>query len=144
MKHKYLSIFLFLALLTGCTKEFERIGFEKINESQIVHFELIKKQKIEFWTDLEVEYIKPFSLLYEITILKNEDLVYEGICDCLDVDIEKNSTKKENNQNHSVKYEGRLKCNIEKLEPGKYKLIVNPIVKGKNFNLKNFAIILKK
>ncbi len=76
--------------------------------------------------------------------MKNEDLVYEGICDCLDVDIEKNSIKKENNQNHFVKYEGQLKCNIEKLEPGKYKLIVNPIVKGKDFNLKNFEIILKK
>ncbi len=143
MKKRILLLFSFI-LFVSCSKEISRIAFNENLDSEICYFELTEKQKIEVWTDLNIEYTEPFSLVYEIELLKDDEVLYEKICDSFDVDYKKKSLETQLNKKHSVKYQGRLKAKFGKLEKGNYKLLVKPIIKGKEFKLKKIDIFVAK
>ncbi len=144
MKHRYLLLFFVLMLLASCSKEVARITLnEQVTEGRC-EFRLAEKQAIELWTDLDIQYTEPFSLVYAITMLKDGKIVYEKYCDCFDVDRELFSVKKQINAKHSVKYQGRLNCTIPKADKGTYTLTVQSLLKGSEYKLKKVDIVIKK
>ncbi len=144
MKHKYLVLCFVLSLLVSCSSEVARIQFNKNLDSESCKVTITEKQKIELWTDLDIQYTDPFSLVYEIELLKDDKSIYEKICNAFDIDYEKFSVKTQVNKKHSIKYQGRLKSHFGELEKGSYTVVVKPVVKGKEFTLKKIDIFIAK
>ncbi|MCP4180507.1 MAG: hypothetical protein GY756_22320 [bacterium] len=140
---KILLALLLPLLFFSCGKELDRIVFNQIETIEKEIF-ISSNKPLQIWVDLEVDYTGAFSLLYDIKLLKDDEMLYDLVCDAIDVGIRTNSLISKVGNNYTAKYEGKLRFNTKKLDTGIYKLIVTPLVQGNYNELSKYDLILKQ
>ena len=116
MKTKF--IFFVLALLaTGCSKPLVAIPFDK-PDTKSINFSIAEPMTLSFWTSLNTEYDGAIDLSYNITLALDGTPLPNTVCHAFNVDMRINSMTTSFNDHHSVKYLGRMKCNVSIPGPG--------------------------
>ncbi len=143
MKIKIILPILVMLLVFSCAKEFDRFEFTNLNtiEKEII---ITEDKPIELWVDLKVHYTGVFSLFYDITLLKDNEVILTKSCDAMNVNVKIYSSEVHINDNHKIKYQGKLSFKTEKLQKGNYKLIITPKAQGNTDELFKYDIIIKQ
>jgi hypothetical protein len=102
-----MSLLLQLIAFAGCAKEIDRVSFEKDEVKTYTFSEQV--EDLEFWVDLEVKYMGEFDIGFDIASLKDGEMTTTR-CSALDVGTKFMSVETSVNDDHYVKYEGKMNC----------------------------------
>lgn len=136
-------IIITILLMAGCAKEVDRIPFNSL-ETIEQQFTLSKEGPIQLWTDLDIKYSGRMAFIYEIEILKNNEIVAQGQTDAMLVYTKLYSTEVTLGNKHHKKYQGKLSFNSGVLPAGDYLIRVTPKPQGSYSELIKYDIIIKQ
>lgn len=107
-----LVIPLVMILLSGCSSGGNKIKLHIQNpgeyEAQFNH----DGSAIEMWTDFDVEFTEPLSMIYQISFYQGNELVDQVSCDPFAADEKRMQRYIENNGMVKVSYLGQMQCNV--------------------------------
>ena len=109
----WLVILLAALLLGGCSSGSNKIKLHIQNPGEFEARFNHDGSGIELWTDFDVEFTEPLSMVYQISFYQGNDLVDQVSCDPFAADEKRMHRYVENNGLVKVSYLGQMQCNVD-------------------------------
>ncbi len=107
-----------LALCLGaCGKEIGRIPLHDEGQGETVIHATAGK-KLALWTALDVKYSGRLDARYDVELLQDGAVVGKVLCDPLDVNVKTSSVEKNFGGDHSISWNGKMKCELTPAKTG--------------------------
>ena len=136
---RYLVVFV---CCLSCTEEIGRISFSKTQPQD--YTVNLKEGDLDFWVALDVEFENRQKLGYRIEAYQNGRLVDTQVCDAFDISTKMMSVETSFSGKVSKSYDGKMRCGMDILDPGAFKLAVTPLMEPKPLKLEKFDLVLKQ
>jgi hypothetical protein len=114
-----LPLFAALAGLSvaACGKEIGRIPLHDEGQGETV-VQATAGKKLALWTALDVKYTGHFAARYDVELLQDGAVVGKVLCDPLDVNVKTSSVVKNIGDDHSISWNGKMKCELTPAKTG--------------------------
>jgi hypothetical protein len=106
--------------LAACGKEIGRVPLRADGSGQ-TEIQVKAGQKLALWTSLDIKYHGggyDFDAVYDIDLVQGGASVGKALCNPLDVSVKMNSKEVNILQDRSVKYQGKMRCEITAAKDG--------------------------
>jgi hypothetical protein len=98
--------------LVGCGKEIGRIPFHE-EGTGAASLQLDAGKKLAIWTSLDVKYSGAFGAVYDVELVQDGNVVSKGSCDAINgINVSTNKREVHLGNSHTVKYNGKMACEI--------------------------------
>lgn len=97
--------------LAACGKEIGRIPLHNEGQGATV-IQVTAGKKLALWTALDVKYTGKFGARYDVELVQDGAVVGKVLCDPLDVNVKTSSVEKNIGDDHSLSWNGKMKCEL--------------------------------
>jgi len=105
------AVSLGMIFLVGCGGADKKLHIQDTGEYQVQFYH--DGSVIELWTDFDVEFEEPLTMLYRISFYQEGELVTEVSCDPFAADEKRMQRYVENNGLVKVSYLGQMQCDVD-------------------------------
>jgi len=132
-------------VLVGCGKEIGRIPLHDEGQGETV-IQATAGKKLALWTALDVKYSGNFAARYDVELLQDGAVVGKVLCDPLDVNVKTSSVEKNIGNDHSISWNGKMKCELTPAKTGpatvRAKLSIAPRPPG--LSIKDISLAIRE
>jgi len=135
-----IAVSLIMILLAGCSGGGKKLHIQNPGEYEVQFYH--HGSSIELWTDFDVEFVEPLTMLYQLSFYQEGELVAQVSCDPFAADEKRMQRYVENNGLVKVSYLGQMQCSVE-LPEGETLISVHFEAQATSFKIFRADLILK-
>ena len=131
--------------LVSCGKEIGRIPFHDQGQGETV-VQATAGKKLALWTALDVKYSGQLAARYDVELLQDGAVVGKVLCDPLDVNVKTSSVEKNIGDDHSISWNGKMKCELTpaKTGPATVRAKLSIAARPPSLNIKDISLAIRE
>jgi hypothetical protein len=131
--------------LVACGKETGRVPMKAPGTAETT-VNVTAGKKLALWTSLDMKYSGGFDAHYEVELVEGGATTAKTTCDPFDVNVKTSSKEININGNHSISYNGKMRCELVPTKTGAATVRATLAFGGKaaGVDVKDMSLVIKE